>query len=732
MYIKTISEFITDTENIGGLVSLLAQDMPSSRSSEESSWKNSLPILASVLRTLPDSIKNNARIVLEAGYHSDERADAVIVGTKNTHPVIIIIENKQWSDVKNYRPISELCLSDPYYDRLPGHDKPYLEHPCHQVAHYNYTLANTNGFIQKNTASIYTAVFMHNATKEELASQEGPFSNIYQQIINKNPVFINKEGSISSCGYSLSKYIENIVDSGELDLAESIYTSTASYSDTYRTILGNVFGNREALLQLLDEEQASIFEEIRQCVNAKLSTKSVYIIEGDPGTGKTFVAEALLSYLYSSPDQNTDYVTKLLLKNRDPRWALTRLGVPKDAITYSLKDDTNTYDCLICDESHRMPQEVYGKKDSRDNLKTIIGQSTVSVFFYDEKQRVHVNDFITPEKITDAAKDWQPQGLQLIRKRLKYQHRCPTSGHFMQLMDRILYNPENNLNGIAPFTEEEDYKVRLINTPRELFYTIEKANAHRNGAHGSRVLAGKGRTNGTDWTWENDEIPLDRKRTIGPFRNDSSMYVWNRHNYCYPDSYASDDSSVNLVGCLDTSQGLDFKYVGLIFSPDIKYNTLTSRVEIDLEGHQHSDPNLTNYLSFSDARTKYGDDVLKQLIKNTYWVLASRGENGCFIYCCDENLQKYLSTIIPTPKFSVPESFSIYPDAAVGRVTGTITNVYPKGTAQIMDDNNRTYGVSVANYRSAGSPPAGSRVRFNVGISQNRYFANNIEVLTDN
>jgi len=37
-----------------------------------------------------------------------------------------------------------------------------------------------------------------------------------------------------------------------------------------------------------------------------------------------------------------------------------------------------------------------------------------------------------------------------------------------------------------------------------------------------------------------------------------------------------------------------------------------------------------------------------ELIKNTYRTLMSRGMKGCYIYCCDDQLQDYLNNRIKT------------------------------------------------------------------------------------
>ena len=483
------------------------------------------------------------------------------------------------------------------------------------------------------------------ATKKVRDIHVGPFDDRFEGILAEVPVFVGMNGTNDFAGQNLREYIKDKLDGGDIGLAGMIYSSERRESEAYRKTIANVFGNREQLLNLLDENQIAIFEEIRECVLSRQAEKTVFIVEGDPGTGKTFVAEALIAYLYGGEDCLS---VKLVLKNRDPRRALQRNGMPGPAVTYALRGDHTDYDCLICDESHRMLKQVWIGKDNTDDRDNI--------FFYDSKQRVHINDYITDNRIKEKAREMGIPNNHIIERRLEYQHRCLDSDHFMKLIDRILYEPEKGLTRIAEFDEDETYQVMLVNTPRELFYKIKELNDNRaGGTNGSRVLAGKGRTNGFDWQWMGDNEALYRRKTIGPFRNDlENKYVWNLHVYPAPESFASDDSSINLVGCLDTSQGLDFEYVGLILSHDIEYDGDNHIVRVNLDGHQQDDPNL----DISKHRTE--EEELKSIIRNTYRVLASRGAKGCFIYCCDEGLQNYLGTLIPTMKVDVPDDYVTY------------------------------------------------------------------------
>ena len=140
------------------------------------------------------------------------------------------------------------------------------------------------------------------------------------------------------------------------------------------------------------------------------------------------------------------------------------MGMPTPAVTYGLKSDHANYDCLVCDESHRMLEQVWAGQDDRDNIGVIMMQSRVSVFFYDSKQRVHIKDYVTVEKIREKARELNIPDEYIVERRLEYQHRCLESDHFMKLIDRILYHPEQGLYDIPSFSEEETLNKKVNST----------------------------------------------------------------------------------------------------------------------------------------------------------------------------------------------------------------------------------------------------------------------------
>src|SRR5690606_21825534 len=96
-------------------------------------------------------------------------------------------------------------------------------------------------------------------------------------------------------------------------------------------------------------------------------------------------------------------------------------------------------------------------------------------------------------------------------------------------------------------------------------------------------------------------------------------------------TWAIDDRGVDQVGCIHTSQGLEFDYVGVIVGNDVNYDPLTKTFSTD---HQ----------KYKDKTGKKGlkDDpeTLNRLVRNIYKVLMTRGMEGCYVYFMDKEVEK--------------------------------------------------------------------------------------------
>ena len=99
--------------------------------------------------------------------------------------------------------------------------------------------------------------------------------------------------------------------------------------------------------------------------------------------------------------------------------------------------------------------------------------------------------------------------------------------------------------------------------------------------------------------------------------------------------FATDPDSFEQVGCIHSTQGVEFDYVGIIIGNDLRYE----------DGHVITDQKAVAKTDNSSGIRTCTDRVkADRLIRNTYKTLLSRGQKGCYVFCEDKNLNEYIKT----------------------------------------------------------------------------------------
>ena len=107
-----------------------------------------------------------------------------------------------------------------------------------------------------------------------------------------------------------------------------------------------------------------------------------------------------------------------------------------------------------------------------------------------------------------------------------------------------------------------------------------------------------------------------------------------RWNFATTQTWAIDADSFDQVGCIHTSQGLEFDYVGVIIGKDLVFRN--GHVLTDASKRARSDKSLFG------LKSNPNPELADRIIRNTYKTLLTRGQKGCFIYCEDPQLREYL------------------------------------------------------------------------------------------
>ncbi len=243
-----------------------------------------------------------------------------------------------------------------------------------------------------------------------------------------------------------------------------------------------------------------------------------------------------------------------------------------------------------------------------------------------------MNDYGTIERIETIAKEL---GAEVLYDKLDLQFRCSGAENFITWVEKCLQyedvkNEDIDLNFL------KNYDVKIFDDPNEFKKKIIECNKIQNK---SRIIAGY------CWDWnskgkpEGEEFDLVITPKDDPRIHHDFKMKWNFNNTIW----AIGEKSVNQVGCIHTSQGLEFDYVGIIIGNDLRYEDgklvtdYTKRAKVD-----RNNGSMKGMKSFYKKRPIEAAKLEAELIKNTYRTLPTRGQKGCYIYCTDKALAEYL------------------------------------------------------------------------------------------
>jgi DUF2075 family protein len=576
------------------------------------SWENSLQFVTMALYA--SRIPDDAGVAIEYNIpQTSKRVDVIVSGyDRNQKAAAIIIELKQWEEIR------AVPGMDAVVDTWTGGAERRVAHPSYQAWSYAALIKDYNQTVQKEDIGLYPCAFLHNYIRKD---SDDPLDEAQYALYEEDaPAFA--KGDARKLGSFIAKHIKTgdnrdviyRIDHGKLKPSKSLQDSIA----------GMVKGKQEFVMI---DEQKVVYETIldlsRKCHDKK-DHKRTIIVKGGPGTGKTVVAINLLAALTAGNDQFVQYATK----NSAPRQVYLRKlkgQVKKSTVDNMFKNSDayydaplNAVDTILVDEAHRLREKsgMFGNK-GENQIREIIHASRCSVFFIDEEQRVTTQDIGSVAEIKKQAFE---EHSEVTEMELVSQFRCNGSDGYLSWIDNTL-----QIRDTANFSlKDADYDFRVCDTPeemRDLIYAKNRIN------HKSRILAGY------CWEWPKAERnnPDYHDIQIGDFE-----MSWNFQNGIW----AIDPDSVKEAGCIHTSQGLEFDYVGVIIGDDMRCENdhiitdFTRRAKTDqsvkgLKGMMKKDP---------EAALKEADEI----IKNTYRTLMTRGMKGCYVYCTDHHLSEYL------------------------------------------------------------------------------------------
>lgn len=578
--------------------------------SEYRSWENSLTSMYVVMND--SQIPGNSGVAIEYNIpQTAKRVDFIVSGyDKDNQPSIVIIELKQWDKLIAIEGVDALV------ETYTGHANRRVVHPSYQAWSYAQLIKDYNSTVQDREIQIRPCAYLHNYSRRDNDPLD---SDWYYEYLKAAPAFTKKENN------KLREYIKKSIVTG--DNKEVLYYvengKIRPSKSLQNSIAKMIKGNPEFIMI---DEQKVVYEDVLRLSGLcqKDGRKRTIICQGGPGTGKTVIAINLLAEL-TQRDQLVQYVSK----NSAPRQVYLeklRGTMRLNSINNMFKGSGTYYDApenfagtLLVDEAHRLNEKSGMFHNKGENqIKEIINASLCSVFFIDEDQRVTMDDIGSVDQIKRWAREADSEVYEM---ELVSQFRCNGSNGYLAWLDNIL-----QIRDTANYDLEDiDFDIRICDTPNEVRDLIIEKNRTTNRA---RMLAGY------CWDWNNDEANNSAYHDIkiGDFE-----MSWNLKN---GEPFAVSDTSVNEIGCIHTSQGLEFDYVGVIVGNDIRFEN--GKVITDFTKRAKTDQSLKGIKKLSKENPNEAQKRADEIIRNTYRTLLTRGMKGCYIYCVDPELEQYL------------------------------------------------------------------------------------------
>ncbi len=583
---------------------------------EMRSWSGSLPILA---QDLLNAGLGNVEVMLEYRLPlTSKRADVVLAGRhpQTGAPSYVVVELKQWSNATLYDESGELVT-------VAGAPGGARLHPVAQVRHYCEYLGDFTKVLHDQADPMAGAAYLHNASAEVQQSLGGyPQSSTGRLFTGADrSAFLNFLRSRLDDGASGAPYADQLLHSGVAPSRQLLKVAAAEIA------------GREQFI-LLDEQLVAVDMVLHAVETARRAdTKSVIVISGGPGSGKSVIALSLLGKL-AERGRTTIHATG----SRSFTMTLRKVSGRKSGRATSLfkyfnqftEAERNGLDVLILDEAHRVratSENRYTKAEARTGrpqVDELIAAARVPVFLLDQHQVVRPGEMGTIAEITAHA---AAVGLDTIHITLDAQFRCGGSERYIGWVEQLL-----GLRGDLPIPWEPDppFQLDVVDSPEELERRLA---AYRTAGYGARMAAGY------CWPWSD---PRSDGSLVSDVIIGSWSHPWNlRGDRGLPGAppaalWASEPEGFGQVGCIYTAQGFEYDWNGVILGPDLVWRSgsWVSRREFN------KDPDFR-------SRKAVSDEDFDRLVRHVYKVLLTRGMVGTLIYSTDNETRAFLRSLIP-------------------------------------------------------------------------------------
>ena len=538
--------------------------------------------------------------------YSSRRIDVLLFGrSTNGEDGIVLVELKQWSNES----VTEAEPEGNVRVRF-GEGVKEVAHPSWQVEGYHYDLQDFLHVFQDEPApQLSSCAYCHNYAR--LKEPRVLFAEKFTDGLEKFPLFAQEDVE------TLGKYLQQRIAAGPgLEVFNRFIRSTVRPSKKLLEHTGDMINKRQ-IFTLIDDQIAAynaIMHKARQL--AKSTHKSVVIVKGGPGTGKSVIALEVMGELLRMKKTVVHATGSSAFTNTLRKIVGARAKGLFKFFNSFMTAPEDGFDVLIADEAHRIRETSnsrYTPKASRTKIPQmdeLMRIARLGVFFIDEKQIVRPNEVGSVDLIRQGAERFGVKSEDIAEFELQTQFRCSGSDAYLQWVDNVL--------GIRPAEAprfDNKMELRIFEDPARMMEEIRQRNREKKNS--ARIVAG------FCWPWSNPKADgtLVDDVVIGEFR-----MPWERKDQFW--RWATDDSGMEQVGTVYTAQGFEFDYIALIFGNDFVYDPTQEAWK--------AVPQRSN-----DTQVKRKNPKLAEHLASVYRVLLSRAHKGVYVHFMDPDTEEY-------------------------------------------------------------------------------------------
>lgn len=572
--------------------------------SEYRSWQQSLNFLNNAFNI--SGLKKNPIIIEHELPYSSRRIDVLVFGsTLQKNESIVLVELKQWSNENVIDVETEGNILVNF-----GRFKEEKPHPSLQVQGYHFDLKDfLTIFSDKDAPQLDSCSYCHNYSRDQ--KPDVLFYPKFQNAIKEFPVFAKEDAR------ALGEYFQKrLSGSAGLEVFNRFLVSPVRPSKTLLAHTRQMI-NEQQIFNLIDDQIAAYNAIMHKAINlTKTKKKSIVIVKGGPGTGKSVIALEVMGELLRKNKSVMHATGSSAFTNTLRKIVGIRAKRLFNFFNSFPSAEENAFDVLICDEAHRIRENSVNRYTSRDNrsglpqIEELLKIAKLNIFFLDENQIVRPGEIGSVKLIKESARKFGVDESEIAEFELKTQFRCSGSDAYLDWIDDVL-----NIRKIESPRFDERMEFRIFDNPSKMREEIRKRNQEK--PNSARIAAG------FCWKWS-------APRADGSLVNDVKIgdfeMPWEKKNEFW--KWATDDSGMEQVGTVYTAQGFEFDYIGVIFGNDLIYDS------------NYNQWRAVSDNSYDSQVTRNNPDLVRHLL-NTYRVLLSRAHKGVYIYFMDKDTEKY-------------------------------------------------------------------------------------------